>query len=426
MVLVLHVSTSAVEIHGPSTSQLPKVVWATSLSDGHILASPTVYSTNPSYSRSAGRSHKNAKDCENEEEVMEEAAVFGTESGRLVALALCNGTVLVDVTVSSDAFVASAAIRVFAKNNASSTRRVVALIGGTDSNIYAVQLLPSSSENQAKMLWKARTGYAIVAGAVVVAREDLVLIASHDFDNNFYAFRVSTGERYWSVNTGGGPSTPAILNDSIAFIGGQYSNSLFAVDIATGTTKWKFTTGNWIDASPLVVASAGPRWEHNSTSKRESSSSDDVTPTALLSSSLVIFGSCDAMVYCVDAGSGTLLWKTAVDSPVHSKAAASLDGRRVFVRTGLGTLVALDASTNGSLLWKFPIGSIGHAAPVTIGVDLVVVDTGTGELTAFLQESGAVKWSVVVGTPIQGSPVLLPQNRMLVAASNGTVLLLQL
>ncbi len=212
---------------------------------------------------------------------------------------------------------------------------------------------------------------------------------------------------------------PTVIGDRLYVTSG--SGTVFALNAQTGCTYWTFQSG----ASTRTAISIGPI--------------EDASGSAYAA----FFGDDKAVVYAVNADTGTLLWKTKVDEhPV-----ARITGAPVLYQQGLyvpvssieevtgvnptyeccrfqGSVARLNPS-NGKLLWKThtmpqlpkpfkinvtgtqlygPAGAAVWSAP-TVDVERNVVYAGTGNsyteveqntadsILAFDLETGTVKWA---------------------------------
>ncbi len=132
-------------------------------------------------------------------------------------------------------------------------------------------------------------------------------------------------------------------------------------------------------------------------------------------------------VYCFDAGSGKILWKSAVDkipgSPAQSPkvnretglSAPTLttDGRRVYAIFANGDLIALDM--NGSKVWAKNIGlpknHYGHSSSLIMYHDLLIVQfdqTGGASVMALKGKTGDLAWKTSRDVKVSwSSPILV-------------------
>jgi outer membrane protein assembly factor BamB len=104
-----------------------------------------------------------------------------------------------------------------------------------------------------------------------------------------------------------------------------------------------------------------------------------------------------AQVVALDAGTGRELWRTPVDTPIHS--APSVNGGRVFAVTVENQVVALAAAT-GKKLWTYsgastPTILLGGAAPAVDG-GVVIAAFTSGELAALRVDTGTPLWNETV------------------------------
>ena len=123
-------------------------------------------------------------------------------------------------------------------------------------------------------------------------------------------------------------------------------------------------------------------------------------------------------VAAVDAESGEELWRVETDAPVRTAPTAYRDA--VYFVTNTNELIALNQS-DGSQLWKFQSFEeaariLSSASPAAAG-DLLVAPFSSGELIAFLTDSGRTVWNDTLArstrlnalsslNDIAGSPVI--------------------
>ncbi len=102
-----------------------------------------------------------------------------------------------------------------------------------------------------------------------------------------------------------------------------------------------------------------------------------------------------ARVSAFNATSGTLLWRTDLDSEIEKSSVAygggvSYWGGRIFATTGYGFAVALDAAS-GREVWRAEIGTPLRGAP-TVSQNRVFVNTQDNRLEALNADTGEVLW----------------------------------
>ena len=118
----------------------------------------------------------------------------------------------------------------------------------------------------------------------------------------------------------------------------------------------------------------------------------------------------DDHVYALDAGDGTLVWKTLAPSPQKfwdpvfmdpSKSSPAVDGTRVYL--GIHReLTALDRRT-GKVLWKAETGRKVDSTPLIVG-ETVYVGSDDKNFYAFEAATGKKIWSYGTKGRVSSSP----------------------
>ncbi|QQA44436.1 PQQ-binding-like beta-propeller repeat protein [Pelagovum pacificum] len=102
---------------------------------------------------------------------------------------------------------------------------------------------------------------------------------------------------------------------------------------------------------------------------------------------------------------GAPLWTVSVRRPLDRASDASggglaYGGGMVYVTTGFGELIALDAATGG-VAWRQDLDAYGGAAP-TVSGDLVFVSARDGRAWAVERSNGRVRWTMPATPAAQG------------------------
>lgn len=132
------------------------------------------------------------------------------------------------------------------------------------------------------------------------------------------------------------------------------------------------------------------------------STEDEVVASPVVASGMVYIGSRDRMLYCLDAGAGTLKWRLPAKDRIESTAAVA-EGR-VVVGSMDGTLYCVEAES-GSRRWTFSAGSPIRAS-ATIADSLTFVATRGGLLAALSLENGELVWDMQVEGDIVAGPAV--------------------
>jgi outer membrane protein assembly factor BamB len=164
---------------------------------------------------------------------------------------------------------------------------------------------------------------------------------------------------------------PTAVGDHV-FIG-TFSGFVHALDESTGTEAWRFECGAGVSAAPTYA------------------------------NGRIYFGQQggEDAYYCLDAGSGDLLWKQSLGWVWGSATVA--DGR-VFVPGIDGFANCLDAQT-GAILWRYRTSRSTCSEPVVDG-DTVYFGGWDHYLYAFDTRTGALRWKYHVdGALDSGAPL---------------------
>ncbi|MGH6948885.1 MAG: PQQ-binding-like beta-propeller repeat protein [Kiloniellales bacterium] len=115
----------------------------------------------------------------------------------------------------------------------------------------------------------------------------------------------------------------------------------------------------------------------------------------------------------LDAQNGEPLWQQAIPAPM--RAAPTVEGGRVFVVTLDNQTFALSA-TDGSVLWNHAgiqeVAGLAGSAPPAVSGSTVIVAYSSGEIFALLAETGRVLWNDALSSVSRSDPLAdLPHIR---------------
>ena len=100
---------------------------------------------------------------------------------------------------------------------------------------------------------------------------------------------------------------------------------------------------------------------------------------------------------------GRLEWRFETNEPMLSSPAVVAG--RVFLATGDGRLVALDAQT-GDLIWEYELTGPVDSSPAVAG-DLVIIGLRDKTVLAVNKDDGRFEWKFHTGDPVYSSPAVL-------------------
>lgn len=269
------------------------------------------------------------------------------------------------------------------------------------------------SADDGEVLWRYRTGDRI-DGTPAVA-DGTVYVGS--FDRNLYALDAETGEERWIYgNTGIVRSSPTVAGDTV------YIGSHCRVEECTSYYDVRWPAVGYVLA--LDAASGDLRWRH--------AVEDGVLGKPAVAEERVYIGSSDGHLYALDAGSGTEAWR--FDSPGSLVASPAYVDGRVVIGDLSGQVHAVDAA-DGAWLWQYnlpPSERTGQLAEelitssptvcgdtVYVGAISLSTELGTrGMLWAVSATDGAHRWAAGPFAEVVGSSPLVIDGDVYVGAHN--------
>ena len=226
-------------------------------------------------------------------------------------------------------------------------------------------------------------------------------------------------KRRWQVDVGRGLGrkylriTPRILADRVYAADGY--GTVVAVDRFSGRRIWSTSVGK-PDNRPFLKV-----WDRRDPAF--------LTGGVGVGEGKVLIGTTRGEVVALDAGDGSLVWRSQLTSEVLSPPVG--DDGVVMAQTNDGWLIALEGA-DGGVRWSYdnqvPLLTLrGTATPVVAG-GLVFAGFGDGRVAALSTQSGAPIWEHRLVLPqgrtelerlvdVDGTPLLVPERGVLFAIS---------
>jgi hypothetical protein len=202
-----------------------------------------------------------------------------------------------------------------------------------------------------KELWRELTG----PRAEVMVGNGLAFMGT--YAGNFYAWAVEDGTERWVFRTGGPIGHSPALSDGVVFIGSM-DRKLYALDTMTGKPRWTFESDEGIWVSPVV---------HRG---------------------LILFGDRAGTFHALDASRGQEAWQFKTADRILTTASVSEDGERVVFASEDMHVYCLEAAS-GKLFWKsrkLAGLSVRDYAPVVVGGLVLVTSTPAKDFHSILGE----------------------------------------
>ncbi len=210
-----------------------------------------------------------------------------------------------------------------------------------------------------------------------------------------------TGTRSWSVRAGEPGSS-----GRFGFSSGK-SVRVSARPVAVGGFIYVYDPSGNVSAHS--VTNGGRSWRVN---VRPGGERDSVSGGGLsVAGGKVFVATGYGEMIALDAGNGATLWRVRIDAPARSAPTAA--GGLVFAVAQSGAIIALDQAT-GKEVWTASSGGtgaglLGSSSPAVAG-NLMVAPTSSGEILAFDAASGAPKWGATVAGGSRASAVTSLQD----------------
>jgi outer membrane protein assembly factor BamB len=177
-------------------------------------------------------------------------------------------------------------------------------------------------------------------------------------DNVAYALRLGNGAMLWRHSIDGQVDQPPLVINGIvymtSFIGQNGPAHIYALRASDGRILWHYTMNNG--------RNSWARWLSVENGVVYTSANTDITGVQGLGD-----------IYALQSSNGAVLWH---DKLSRSPGAALLVNDTIYISTSAGlsdgTVYALHAQDDGSLLWDYPILGPVFNAPILVGTTVFI------------------------------------------------------
>lgn len=309
--------------------------------------------------------------------------------------------------------------------------------GNSNGSVYCIE------KETGKQVWHYQTLGAITSGPALA--NNYLIISSRD--NAVYALNPVDGELIWNFemkkptpHTWGWDyydASPAV-HDGMVYIGSG-DNSLYALNIESGKLKWQYRTQDKIRASPVISGENifVPSFDgflyaltikNGRLNKKYKTEGVDYygeihgwDKTSLISKpalqdSLLVFGSRDGGLYCINANTFKKKWRFSYGTSWVGSSPIISDNM-VYVGWSDNLLFSAVDLTTGKELWNYNCGAYVYSTPA-VDEKNVYVGAFNGKIFGFNKQSGGFAWEIQTGAPVLSSP-LLDQGVIYIGNDNG-------
>jgi outer membrane protein assembly factor BamB len=305
------------------------------------------------------------------------------------------------------------------------------------------------NKNSGKVIWTFQADGGISSKPAI---EGSTAIFS-DRDKLIYALNASTGKLLWKFETQSFPphkwgydyygSSPTISAGKV-FVGSGDQN-IYALNLKDGKLVWKFHTGNKVRATPRVdkdnlyvpsfdgfvyvlnPANGALKWKFETEGVKldsEKSGWDrcSINSYPAVKDSLMVFGSRDGNVYCVNTISKKAKWKFTY-GPSWCLASAAIDENTAFIGWSDALQFSAINMTTGKEKWRYNFKSVSFSSPTT-DEKSVYVGAANGNFYAFNKADGKINWIFETLGGVYASPIV-DNSTIYVGSDDGNLYALQ-
>lgn len=298
-----------------------------------------------------------------------------------------------------------------------------------NSNLQGIA--PGEIADSLRLIWSYKTEDACIASPV----SDGKLVFMGSLDNNCYALELTTGNLVWKFTADDGfEASPLICNDAV-FIG-DLGGTMYALNKNDGTKLWSFKTGGKVVGSAnciteknmllfgshddtlycLDMQSGLVKWKYGSGSYINGTPATDGTS--------IVFGGCDESVHVLNADQGTAIGQIVTGSYIAGSIA--LKDNYGFVGNYGNKLLKIDIQKL-QILWEYE--SAGKQEPFfaspAIVDTLVVASSRDGFVYCVSAQNGTLIWKYGTRKEVDSSPVICGK-KVIVGSDDGFLYILDL
>ncbi|MBI4208654.1 MAG: PQQ-binding-like beta-propeller repeat protein [Deltaproteobacteria bacterium] len=300
-------------------------------------------------------------------------------------------------------------------------------VGSPTSGLVAIDW------SKGKELWRVEDGTGVESTPAIA--QDQVLFGAQN--GTFYSVDSKTGDENWRLDSGVEIlSSPTIAEGKVFFSNAR--ESLYALDLTTGEWLWQVdrevfdkvtirgTASPAVDAGKvyhsffdgsvlcLEAQTGNILWETKLPSEGQFT---DVDGALLLIPSLhqLVAASFDGHLSGLSLDSGEILWK--LESGGSSTAA--YDGEWLYWTDREGTLMAIDPSSNGQMVWEKNLHVEFLSAPVVNDSQVLVASDDPEKIFLLDKKTGDILEESWITSGFHQTPTLVDGNILIVSEKGG-------
>jgi outer membrane protein assembly factor BamB len=285
-----------------------------------------------------------------------------------------------------------------------------------------------------KILWGFDTQSEIVVAAPAISGERVFFGTTSGNDATFYCVDAATGEEIWRLfEPGGGFSRSAVVEDDVVFC--YTVNTLYALRAPDGDVVWTHQ-GTWPFYSSPTLDGEGRLFITTNPDERKPWALRTADGSVLWSFQMsgyaagaitvedgrVYAGTLSGPreVYCLDAKSGKLIWRSDVpNSGVWGVTLGQPEYGRAYSITDAGQYLFALEKEAGDEIWRFAIPESLTGPAIVDGSETIYFGTTRGDVNVYaVNPDGTELWSYAMPRGTFGSPILGPDGTLYVVSKD--------
>ncbi len=297
-------------------------------------------------------------------------------------------------------------------------------IGSNDGFVYALDLVTGAKK------WSFDTEDDVEAAPLLV--DSTIYIGS--IGGFFYALNALNGEVLWQYETDGqihGSANWIQLpgrKDKLILVG-SYDNLMYGFESRSGKLKWTYETEYYINGSPAIDGQraifGGCDEVIHIISVSDGKKIGEVPAGAYIAGSAALYegkayiGHYGDKLICIDLSAQKILWEyedQKKGAAFFSSPAVNQDV--VIIGSRDHSLHCVDRQS-GERKWRFQTRGDVDSSPVICN-DRVVIGSNDGRIYILDLKDGSVMWSYEIGAAITGSPAVT-DGKIIIGADDGRV-----
>ena len=284
-----------------------------------------------------------------------------------------------------------------------------------------------------KLVWKFETAGEIKSTPIIVS--ETVYVSS--LDKHLYAIGLKTGKEKWRFEADDELDASPVFFDNTIYVGSN-SGTFYAIGTEKGRPKWTYDKAGRISGSaniatesdtgkPVVVFGSHDNYLYclDATGEKlvfKHPAQNYINGAVAVANNTAFFGSCDAMLYQVPLNDPDALQQIDTGSYVASNPA--IRDSVIYAGNYDGRFLAADIATQ-KIIWSFDETEDAFFSSPAVDDHVVIVGCRDKKLYCFDKTDGTVRWTFLAADSFDSSPVICG-DKVIVGNDDGRLYLINI